>query len=182
MSHLNHKLLRTLTATTAAALIVGCSGGGGMTAGPPAAQTPQIQGPATLEFNQDTTSAPQAFRILDADTPVTSLEIGISSSDSALLPLSGIVVAGSGAERTIRITPAAESVGAATVTVTVRDPGGLSSSAALNVRINPVLVSFRSLTNDSFAASESADRAKVSGVTVQADADDDPHAFDALLQ
>jgi hypothetical protein len=43
-------------------------------------------------------------------------------------------------------------------------------------------VSFRALTQESFAKPEGGDLAKVSGVTVQADADDDPTAFDALLQ
>ena len=148
----------------------------------PAAQAPQIAGLGSLELSQDTTSAPATFRITDADTPVAALEIAVNSSDTTLLPLSGIAIAGSGGDRTISVTPAADSVGSATVTVTVRDPGGLSTSAQLVVRVNPVLVSFTSLTNASFANAEFGELAKVSGVTVQPDADDDPTAFDALLQ
>lgn len=166
----------------AAALLAGCSGGSSGTSRTPAAQPPQILGLSSVELNQDTSSSSLAFQILDADSPQGTLEIGVASSDPALLPLAGIRIEGTDSSRTIRVTPAPESVGTATVTVTVRDPGGLSSSAALAVRVNPVLVSFRSLTNEAFALAENSDQSKVAGITVQPDADDDARAFDALLQ
>jgi hypothetical protein len=180
MTLTHRNFARTFAMIAAAALIGGCGGGGGMKE--PVALAPQIAGLGSLELSQDTTSAPATFRITDADTPVASLEIAVNSSDTTLLPLSGIAIAGTGRERTISVTPAAESVGSATVTVTVRDPGGLSTSAQLAVRVNPVLVSFKSLTNASFASAEFGATTKVAGVTVQPDADDDATAFDALLQ
>ena len=82
----------------------------------------------------------------------------------------------------LRVTPATEAVGTATVTITARDPGGLATSATLTVKVNPVLVSFRSLTNEAFAKMDSADESKVFGVTVQSDVDNDENAFDSLLQ
>jgi hypothetical protein len=162
--------------------LVGCSSGGNGPAEPPAAQPPRLSGLASVTLDQDTSTAPLAFRLLDADTPTAQLELGLTTSNAALLPLSGIVVRGDGAERTITFTPAPEATGSANVTVTLRDPGGLTDTSIVGVQVRPVLVSFRALTTESFAKPEGGDLAKVSGVTVQPDADEDPNAFDALLQ
>jgi hypothetical protein len=182
MSNTKHNL--TLIASIAAAVLVqGCSGGGGgMNGGPAVAQAPRISGLSALNVDQDTTGTAQGFRIDDADTPVAQLELSIATSDPVLLPLRGLVVEGSGADRTLRVTPAAESTGNGTVTLTVRDPSGLTALATVDVRVNPVLVSFSSVANTAFAAATDGAPAKVSGVTVQPDLDDDPAAFDTILQ
>ena len=169
--------------SAAAVLIAGCSGGGNdMKSSTPAAQAPQITGASSLDLNQDTTSAPQMYRVQDPDSPPDSLAVSVATSDADVLPLSSLVIGGSGTDRSLTITSSAEVVGSSMVTLTVRDPGGLTATTTLMVRVNPVLVSFRTLTNGSFAMPEAGDLAKVSGVTVQPDADDDPTAFDALLQ
>jgi hypothetical protein len=180
----NKKLIAQLLATlAAAALIQGCSsGGGGMNGGPPAAQAPRISGLSALAVDQDTTGAAQIFRIDDSDTAASQLELTVATSDPVLLPLRGIVIEGSGNERTLRVAPGAESTGNGTVTLTVRDPGGLTGMATLDVRVNPVLVAFSSVANTAFGSADDAAPAKVSGVTVQPDVDEDPRAFDTLLQ
>ena len=166
----------------AAALIQGCSSGGGMDAGPPAAQAPRITGLSTLSVDQDTTGTMQTFRIEDGDTPVAQLELSVATTDPVLLPLRGIAIEGSGNERTLRFAPGADSTGNGTLTLTVRDPGGLTGVATLDVRVNPVLVAFSSVASTAFGANDGGTPAKVSGVTVQPDVDEDPSAFDALLQ
>lgn len=173
------KTLATLAALAAA--LTGCSGGAGP-GGMPAQQAPQILGPATAEFDQDTTSPALAFKVTDDDTASDQLQITLSSANTDLIPPQGLRIEGAGADRTLRITPAAESVGSGLVTIAVRDAGGLTSTASVSVRVNPVLVSFRSLTNEAFAKMDSADETKVFGVTVQPDVDNDEHAFDSLLQ
>jgi hypothetical protein len=163
--------------------LVGCGGGGGgAAAAPPAAQPPRLFGLASVTLDQDTSTAPLAFRVVDADTPAAQLELGLTTSNAALLPLSGIVVRGDGADRSIVFTPTAEATGTANVTVILRDPGGLMDTSIIGVQVRPVLVSFKSLTNESFVKPEGGELAKVSGVTVQPDADEDPTAFDALLR
>ncbi len=159
----------------------GCSGGASSGA-PEVQQAPQILGAVTTEFNQDTTSPPLLFKITDNDTASGQLQIIASSSDTELIPAQGLNIEGTGADRTLRITPSAESVGTATVTITARDLGGLTTSLALSVKINPVLVAFSALTNDAFARQETADESKVFGLTVQPDVDHDENAFNALLQ
>lgn len=174
----------TLVATLcAAALIQGCSSGDGNTnGGPPAAQAPRISGLSALTVEQDTVVPAQIFRLEDGDTPISQLELSVTTSDSVLLPLRGIVIEGSGPARTLRITPNADGTGTANVTLTARDPGGLTGTAIVDIRVNPVLVPFSSVANTAFSATDGGTPAKVFGVTVQPDVDEDSRAFDTLLQ
>jgi hypothetical protein len=183
-----HGSVRMATLLAATTLFVAACGGGGRSSAPaappapPAAQAPSITGAGPIALDQDTTSAPLAIRLVDADTPVASLEFTATSSNPALLPNSGITIEGNGSDRTLRVTPSQEASGTATVTLTVRDPGGLTGSASVDVRVNAVLVSFRVLTQSAFSSAPDSGQAKVAGVTVQNDADDDPAAFDAFVQ
>jgi hypothetical protein len=175
---------RSLVAVAVAAVIAGCSSGARDGAEPvtPVAQAPKILGATGVTVDQDTTSAPQTIRVDDADTAIGQLALTVATSDASLIPVSGIAVDGTGPERTLRVTPASDATGTATITLTVRDPDGLTGSAAFDVRVNPVLVSFRALATTSFNTADSGMFGRVSGVTVQSDADNDAQAFDALLQ
>jgi hypothetical protein len=175
---------RSLVAIAVAVVITGCSSGSRDAAQPvtPVAQAPKILGATNLAFDQDTTSTPQTIRIDDADTALGQLALTVATSDATLVPVSGIALDGNGPERTLRVTPAAEATGTATITLTVRDPDGLTGTATLDVRVNPVLVSFRTLATSSFNTTDGGMFGRVSGVTVQADVDDDAQAFDALLE
>jgi hypothetical protein len=61
------------------------------------------------------------FTIGDVETPGASLMVSAASSDGALLPNTSILLAGSGASRTISMTPAAGKSGIVTITLTVSD-------------------------------------------------------------
>jgi hypothetical protein len=76
---------------------------------------------------QDTTLGPIPFTVGDAETPAASLTVTAASSNPGLLPLSGIVLGGAGASRTVTLTPAAGQSGTATVTLNVSD-GSLTAS------------------------------------------------------
>ncbi len=166
-------------------LLQGCSsssGDGGGGAPPPIAPAPSRAGLADQSFDQDSSPPPLAFRIEDADTPVAQLELMVATSDPNLLPLRGVQVEGSGNDRTLRLSPAADSTGTATLTFTVRDTGGLTATRTIGVRVNPVLASFSTVAKTAFDTDPAGTAAKVSGVTIQPDADDDPAAFEAALQ
>lgn len=79
-------------------------------------------------------SAALLVAIGDLDTLPGSLVITGSSSNSKLVPLSGIVISGSSAERSVTIQPAAGELGSATVTVTVSD-GDLSAFTSFLVTV-----------------------------------------------
>jgi|GEM_PF-1437591 len=79
---------------------------------------------------------PLAFTVADAETPAAALDVSASSSNATLLPASGIVLGGAGANRTITLTPAAGETGSALVTVVV-DDGSLSASASFTLTVTP---------------------------------------------
>ncbi len=88
-------------------------------------------------IDEDTSTAALAFTIDDQQTPAANLVVSTDSSNTNLVPLGNIVLGGTGANRTITITPAANQSGTATITVTVSD-GALSASDTFLLTVNPV--------------------------------------------
>jgi hypothetical protein len=80
-------------------------------------------GPITLRANSSTNLT---FTVADIDSPVSSLVVTSTSLNTVLIPNSGLVVGGSGATRTLMITPAPNQYGASTIRISVRDAGGAS--------------------------------------------------------
>ena len=65
----------------------------------------------------NTATAAIPFTVNDTDTPVNNLTLSRGSSNPALVPTNNIVFGGSGANRTVTVTPAAGQTGTATITV-----------------------------------------------------------------
>src|SRR5205823_7390540 len=86
-------------------------------------------------INQDTSTGPISFVVGDVDTPASSLILSASSSNPALVPPENIIFGGSGANRTVTITPATNQFGTATITVTVSD-GSLTASDPMVLTVN----------------------------------------------
>ena len=72
----------------------------------------------TLPANT-TTSLP--LTVGDVETPAGSLTVTALSSNTTVIPNSGLVPGGSDASRTLAITPTTNQSGSATITVTVTD-------------------------------------------------------------
>jgi uncharacterized delta-60 repeat protein len=92
-----------------------------------------------------TAVGPVAFTVGDAETPAGQLKVTVTSSDEALFPASGVVVGGTGAGRTLTVTPAAGKTGSATLTVTVEDAGGQRAQSTFTVLVDapsPMLVGY----------------------------------------
>jgi Concanavalin A-like lectin/glucanases superfamily/Domain of unknown function (DUF1929)/Bacterial Ig domain len=93
----------------------------------------------TAIVNQTTTSGtavgPISFTVGDVETAVGSLTVSGSSNNTTLVPNANIVFGGSGANRTVTVTPAANQTGVATITVTVSD-GQLSTPASFQLTVN----------------------------------------------
>jgi len=101
--------------------------------------TPAIStiGAQSVITGQSTTAIP--FSIGDAETPAANLTLSASSSSTTLVPTANIVFGGSGANRTVTVTPASGPTGTATITVTVSDGTNTASSAfVLTVSTAPV--------------------------------------------
>jgi uncharacterized repeat protein (TIGR01451 family) len=74
------------------------------------------------------------FTVGDPDTPADKLTVSGKSSDPKLLPLSGIVFAGTGTDRSLTLTPVSGKSGSAEVTVTVSD-GELTAETAFTLTV-----------------------------------------------
>jgi uncharacterized protein (DUF1800 family) len=84
----------------------------------------------------DQASTPVGFAVGDAETPAAALAVKATSSDQNLLPDANITLGGSGASRTISVTPNPNVSGSCQVTVTVTD-GLASTSTVFNVSSTP---------------------------------------------
>lgn len=100
---------------------------------------PTISAISNVTIDEDTATAPIAFTVNDAETPAASLVVTASSSNTTLVPNTGaaLTLGGSGANRTLVITPAANRFGTATITVTVND-GAQTASRAFTLTVTAV--------------------------------------------
>ncbi|MBX9627664.1 MAG: hypothetical protein K2X82_27945, partial [Gemmataceae bacterium] len=104
---------------------------------PPANTAPTVSDlpDATVAFG--VALGPVAFTVGDAETPAGDLVVTATTSDPALFPADRLVLDGSGAARTLVVTPAAGASGTATVTVTVTDAGGLTATDTFTLTVEP---------------------------------------------
>src|SRR5258708_7910549 len=92
---------------------------------------------AALATNEDTPSSTIGFTVGDAETPAANLTVSGSSSVQTLVANANIVFGGTGANRTVTLSPAANQFGTATITLTVSD-GQLSTSTSFQLTVNSV--------------------------------------------
>jgi hypothetical protein len=98
---------------------------------PPPNTPPTISALSTQTINEDTSTGALAFTIGDGETAAGSLTVSGGTSDATLVPASNIVIGGTGANRTVTVTPAANQSGTATITVTVSDGQATASTSFL---------------------------------------------------
>jgi hypothetical protein len=100
---------------------------------------PTISDIVNQTINHDTNTGSLGFTIGDVETPASSLSVTALSSNTALVPnnSANLTLGGSGASRTIVVTPAAGQSGTAAITVTVSD-SSLSSSDTFILTVNGI--------------------------------------------
>ena len=99
---------------------------------------PTISNVADQTLAENSATAALPVTIGDAATAAASLTLSAVSSNQTLVPNANIVLGGSGADRTVTVTPAANQAGTATVTLTVSD-GELTAADPfiVNVQLSP---------------------------------------------
>jgi len=100
---------------------------------------PTISTIANRTIDEDTDTGAIPFVIQDFDTQATTLALSAISSNPALVPTSGMVFGGSGQNRTLRVTPAANLSGTATIAVRVLDTTGASATNVFNLVVRPAI-------------------------------------------
>ena len=101
---------------------------------------PTISDVADQVIVEDGNTGALAITVGDAETAVGSLIMSGSSSNQTLVPDANIVFGGSGAARTVTVTPAAGEIGTATITLTVTDGNGDTATDTFLLTVNAVAV------------------------------------------
>lgn len=95
----------------------------------------------TAILDQSTTinsSVAVNFQIGDVETPADSLVVTVTSSNPALVPLSNLLIGGSGNSRTLFLFPPGCQTGDSAITVTVYDASGESASTSFNFTVEGI--------------------------------------------
>ena len=100
--------------------------------------SPQISGLMDLSIDEDSAEVEIPLTVADAETPAGNLIVSATSSAPELLPEGSLRLGGSGANRTITLSPAANQSGFCWLTVVVRDAAGNSTSNTVAVIVNPI--------------------------------------------
>jgi hypothetical protein len=98
---------------------------------------PTISGIANRTTTEDTPTAPILFTVGDAQTPPASLTLSATSSNPAVVANTAAAFAfgGSGANRSLAVTPQPEASGTSTITVRVSD-GVLTASTTFDLLVS----------------------------------------------
>jgi hypothetical protein len=102
----------------------------------PAPTPPTISAVADQTINENTATSALAFTVGSASA-AANLTVTASSSNQTLIPTPNVVLGGSGASRTVMVTPASAQTGSSTITLTVSD-GTLTSATSFVVTVRPV--------------------------------------------
>jgi hypothetical protein len=95
-------------------------------------------GDADVTIDEDTQTDPIGFTIGDPETDPSNLAITKSSGNPDLVPSENIEIGGSGADRTVTVTPSPDAYGAADITITVENGGEKTASQTFTVTVDPV--------------------------------------------
>ena len=101
---------------------------------------PTISNIGDQTIDEDNSTATLNFTVGDTETAEADLIVTASSDNTTLVPnnSANLTLGGTGANRTLVVTPAADENGSATITVTVEDEGGLTASDTFVLTVNPV--------------------------------------------
>ena len=96
---------------------------------------PTVSAIANQSVTENTATPAISFTVDDAIASSSQLTVSGGSSNTTLVPTANIVYGGSGADRTVTVTPASGQTGTATITTTVTDPFGDVSDVAFTLSV-----------------------------------------------
>lgn len=88
-------------------------------------------------IGEDSATEALAFVIGDAESPMAALSVEVASSNPALIPVGRIALGGSGAERSLTLTPMPDQSGTAVITVTLSD-GEHQTDSSFLLTVTPI--------------------------------------------
>jgi len=146
------------------------------------ANTPPVIGAvADQQIFADEDSTPISISISDEATTDANLIVSLNSSNQQLISNVGLIITAINngvAELTIR--PNADSIGQTTVTITVRDDGGFTSSVSFAVTVSAQQVAATTFIRTIFANDKDSDPVSINGIELIQDTTDESE-FDDLI-
>ncbi|GEM_PF-328281 len=121
---------------------------------------PTIGDVADQTVAEDNATAALGFTVGDVETAAADLTVSGTSSNASLVPDGNIAIGGTGLDRTVTVTPAANQFGTATITVAVTDADGGAASDSFVLTVGAL--------NDSPTISDIADQTVVEGAAPDA--------------
>jgi hypothetical protein len=111
------------------AFVITKKSSGGGTQPPLTNSAPSITAIAAQTVSAGNAAGPLSFTVSDKETAAGSLTVTGSSANTTLVPNANIVFGGSGATRTVKVTPAANQTGSTTITIKVSDGTNTTSTS-----------------------------------------------------
>ena len=179
----SYKVVSLLSLAVTTLVVTACGGGGGGDMGPPppAANTaPTISAVTDKTSDQDAVVGPIDFSIGDRESDVAALTVSVTADGASVVPADGITLGGSGAARTLTLTPLEAATGTVNVRIAVTDPQGAITTRSFGVTVNAKPASVREWTLATFAKAEGDDATVMNGYTFAQDADD-PAIYEPLI-
>jgi hypothetical protein len=165
-------LARVVVFAAAMLVVAGCSRNDSGSVPAPANVAPTVADIADRASDQDTVVGPLEFAIGDRETAAEALTVTAMADGTSVVPADGVTLGGSGAVRSITLTPLEAATGTVIVTLTVTDPAGAIARSAFQVTVNARTASLRDTALTTFAKGASDDVTPVNGFTFTQDADD----------
>ena len=161
-------------------LLIGACGGGNSDGA-----VSVINGPPTISVAGDLLvfgngQAQTTVTISDDTTALEKLSIGVESDAPTIVPANTVVVTGSGDSRAVQVSPMADALGSATITLTVTDEAGLVGTTSFTVTVSLAQTSVADFVRSAFA--QSIDDAPVLINTLEFVNDADGEDFSDLLE
>ena len=92
----------------------------------------------TMNFDEDSDGATAAFHIEDEESAPSILTVTAVSANTSVIAGSGLILDGTGGDRTVAVKSLKDKNGPVRVTLTVKDEGNKTATAYFDVMINPV--------------------------------------------
>ncbi|MDX1405369.1 MAG: hypothetical protein R3192_12560 [Woeseiaceae bacterium] len=160
-------------------VIAGCGGSGSGPAPAAVNQAPTISAIPDQATMANQQSSAIGFTVTDEQT--SALSITASSENQDVVTDQAIELGGSGANRTVRITPVIDTLGDSFITIFATDSQGLTASSSFLLTIEPQMLSMQQFVRDAFAKDADGEPGSVNAIDFQQDADGDDFA-DLLAQ
>lgn len=158
-------------------MVSGCGGSGGDA--PAQNSAPKVSAITDKSVTANEASAPIGFSISDDTTAANDLTVAAMTAGEGIVVDDGIEIMGNASERSLIITPNADEIGNAVISVMVTDGEGLSDASSFQLTVEPQQELLSEFARNNFVESEDGDPMPINAIVFDQDADEDE--FEDLL-